>query len=118
MSKIVANQLSATMLNFENKNIQLFVLVTIALHCTASDLGNILEDCDSMPETPCIALWPTGKVPNEKEGGFKGNETRSPDDGHGCGMHRNEACDHIRDVSVPTLTPFLAKNGRYSPLLA
>jgi hypothetical protein len=29
----------------------------------------------------------------------------------GCGPARNAPCDHIFDVSSPTLTPFIVSNG-------
>lgn len=38
-------------------------------------------------------------------------ETRTPDDGEGCGAGRDAPCDHIHDVSIPNLTPFLVTNG-------
>jgi acetyl esterase/lipase len=67
--------------------------------------------CDSLPLLPCIALWPSGAVPNETDVPPTPNETRTDDDGHGCGTHRNQRCDHINDVSTPQLTPFLVQNG-------
>ena len=30
---------------------------------------------------------------------------------NGCGVGRNEPCDGVKDVSFPTLTPFLVSNG-------
>ena len=36
---------------------------------------------------------------------------RAGDDGMGCGPLRNIPCDHIFDVSSPTLTPFVVSNG-------
>ena len=35
----------------------------------------------------------------------------TPNDGHGCGPERDAPCDHINDVSLPGLTPFLVANG-------
>eukprot|EP00038_Savillea_parva_P008319 m.176181 g.176181 ORF g.176181 m.176181 type:complete len:368 (-) comp14121_c0_seq1:171-1274(-) len=65
--------------------------------------------CDSLPAQPCISLWPNGS-PNETAGQFP-PETRTPNDGQGCGPMRNIPCDHINSVSHPTLTPFLVTNG-------
>jgi len=56
-----------------------------------------------------IRLWP-GVSPNETAGQFP-PETRTPDDGMGCGPARDIPCDHIHSVSVPMITPFLVKNG-------
>ena len=58
----------------------------------------------------CIPLWP-GLAPNETDVPKTPPETRTPDDGNGCGPGRDAPCDHVRDVSVPTLTPFLVSNG-------
>ena len=58
----------------------------------------------------CIPLWP-GVAPNETNVPKTPPETRTPDDGEGCGPGRDAPCDHVRDVSVPTLTPFLVSNG-------
>ena len=67
--------------------------------------------CDSEPNSPCIDLWngstPEGPPPSSPIG----PESRKGDDGQGCGPNRDIACDHIRDVTQPTLTPFLVKNG-------
>ena len=67
--------------------------------------------CDSEPAMPCIDLWegklPEGPAPSSPIG----PESRTGDDGKGCGVNRDIACDHIRDVTAPTLTPFLVKNG-------
>ena len=56
-----------------------------------------------------IVLFPEG-APNETCG-FPGPETRTPTDGYGCGQNRSMACDHIFNVSNPTLTPFIVANG-------
>lgn len=56
-----------------------------------------------------IVLFPNG-APNETAGAYP-PESRSGDDGQGCGANRSIACDHVRDVTVPTLTPFLVNNG-------
>lgn len=58
----------------------------------------------------CIPLWP-GVAPNETDVPKTPPETRTPDDGEGCGPGRDAPCDHINDVSMPTLTPFLVTNG-------
>eukprot|EP00911_Craspedida_sp_UC1_P001136 UC1_evm1s858 len=66
--------------------------------------------CDSEPAEPCIQLWPNG-APNET--GFPPipPESRKGDDGMGCGPARDAPCDHIFDVSIPTLSPFIVHNG-------
>jgi acetyl esterase/lipase len=66
--------------------------------------------CDSLPTQPCLMLWP-GAVPNETSVPKTPPETRNPDDGHGCGPGRDAPCDHIYNISLPSLTPFLVKNG-------
>jgi len=70
----------------------------------------VSNHCDSLPAHSCIALWP-GSAPNETDIPPIANETRTADDGEGCGPARNSPCDHIRSVSRPTLTPFLVTNG-------
>lgn len=65
--------------------------------------------CDSEPAAPCITLWPRGS-PNETAGSIP-PESRAGDDGEGCGPNRDAPCDHIFDVSIPTLTPFVVSNG-------
>ena len=62
------------------------------------------------PYCRCIPLWP-GAAPNETDVPKTPPETRTPDDGEGCGPGRDAPCDHIRDVSMPNLTPFLVSNG-------
>ena len=82
-------------------------LLPFVLLCVTVRMGNTSIQCDSLPAQPCLALWP-GKAPNETN---ILNETRSGDDGNGCGVGRNEPCDGVKDVSFPTLTPFLVSNG-------
>lgn len=56
-----------------------------------------------------IVLFPNG-APNEKPG-WPGPETRRGNDGSGCGANHSTMCDHIYNVSAPTLTQFLVANG-------
>ena len=56
--------------------------------------------CDSLPAHPCIPLWP-GIAPNETDVPKTPPETRTPDDGQGCGPARDIPCDHIHDVRPP-----------------
>ena len=65
--------------------------------------------CDTAPAQPCEQLWP-GAAPNETAG-FPGAETRAGNDGAGCGPARATMCDHIYNVSEPSLTPFVVHNG-------
>ena len=58
----------------------------------------------------CVNLWP-GLAPNETDVPKTPPENRTPNDGEGCGQGRDEPCDHINDVSQPSLTPFLVTNG-------
>lgn len=81
------------------------VLVLSVACCDAADLD---VKCDS--PLGCIPLWPAGHVPNETAG-FPGPESRKGNDGEGCGVQHNTPCDHVYNVSVPTLTPFLVTNG-------
>jgi len=78
-------------------------VVLLFVVCTAADAIK----CDS--PLGCISLWP-GIAPNETHG-FPGPESRAGNDGTGCGAGHNIACDHIYNVSVPTLTPFIVTNG-------
>ena len=85
------------------------VLLLLAVWARSSIVPN---HCDSLPLRPCVALWPSGAVPNETDvPTIFPNETRKNDDGHGCGADRSELCDHINDVSVPSITPFIVRNG-------
>jgi len=67
------------------------------------------SNTDPDPDPPQIFLWP-GTAPNEKPG-FPGPESRAGNDGSGCGANHSINCDHIYNVSHPSLTPFFAKNG-------
>jgi hypothetical protein len=62
----------------------------------------------SADPTPLL-LFPGG-APNETDG-FPGPEARAPNDGGGCGALHSSACDHIYNVSAPSLTPFVVTNG-------
>jgi acetyl esterase/lipase len=64
--------------------------------------------CTAQPVKEII-LFPNG-APNETAGAV-GPESREPNDGEGCGPLRNIPCDHIYNVTNPTLTPFIVKNG-------
>ena len=78
--------------------------------------------CSTLALLPAIALasspWadPTplllfpGGAPNETAG-FPGPEARAPNDGGGCGALHTSACDHIYNVSAPSVTPFIVTNG-------
>ena len=60
------------------------VAVTLAsslMSSLASSLGPVV--CDSEPEQSCVQLWPSGKAPNDPPN--PPPETRSPNDGEGCG---------------------------------
>ena len=87
-----------------------FSLIIVAALTTAVASTQVANHCDSLPAMQCIPLWP-GIAPNETDVPPTPNETRTADDGKGCGVERNEICDHIRDVSAPSLTPFLVTNG-------
>ena len=60
--------------------------------------------CDSLPAHPCIPLWP-GIPPNETDVPKTPPETRTPDDGQGCGPARDIPCDHIHDVRAASRPP-------------
>ena len=90
-------------------HVTVFVWVSQALATSEHQSSQpVPNHCDSLPAHPCLTLWP-GIAPNETV--LTANETRTPDDGNGCGPARNAPCDHIHDVSHPTLTPFLVSNG-------
>jgi len=85
------------------------MLINLLLVACLSSAAEI--KCDSEPGMPCIDLWngntPQGPAPSKPIG----NESRTSDDGPGCGPNRDILCDHINHVSDPTLTPFLVNNG-------
>ena len=89
--------------------VSLCALSTLAAGLTQRTV-TVPNHCDSLPAQPCLSLWPSG-APNETHIPPTPNETRTPDDGHGCGISRSMPCDHIHDVSEPTLTPFVVSNG-------
>jgi len=70
---------------------------------------SMLLCCFMVARAKETVLFPEG-APNETCG-FPGPETRTPTDGYGCGQNRSMACDHIFNVSNPTLTPFIVANG-------
>ena len=72
------------------------------------------EPPDGWPEassaTGSFPIWPGPRAPNETA--KIGPEVRVQDGTQaGCGVHRNRPCDKITNVSVPTLTPYLVRNG-------
>jgi hypothetical protein len=87
--------------------VRLAVISAIAVAGSAGASRSSIE-CDSAID--CLALWPASGAPNEKPGEV-GPESRAGNDGHGCGPLRNIDCDHIFNVTAPTLTPFLVNNG-------
>jgi len=80
--------------------VQHLVLISAVLGARAAAQG---------PADDQIVLFPGG-APNETAGAYP-PETRTHNDGTGCGANRSTVCDHINDVTTPTLTPFLVSNG-------
>ena len=87
----------------------LIIAVTTVVSVLSSNASDPV--CDSEPNSPCIDLW-EGRTPGGPPPSFPiGPESRKGDDGQGCGPKRDIACDHVHNVTQPTLTPFLVKNG-------
>ena len=66
---------------------------------------------------PCINLWPQGHTPR----GPAFNGTLGPevltDKRLSCGQHRDEWCHGVDNVTHPTITPFIVRNGTGAAVL-
>ena len=80
------------------------------LWCSTLALLPAIALASSLSADPTPLLLFPGGAPNETDG-FPGPEARAPNDGGGCGALHSSACDHIYNVSAPSLTPFVVTNG-------